>query len=73
MKFLDYSRSSIAETISHCYVAMDQHYINSDEMVKAKDKADNLWKKINSFISYLNQTHRKKHQISKEEKTNQKN
>ena len=26
MKFLDYSRSSIAETVSHCYVASDQNY-----------------------------------------------
>lgn len=73
MKFLDYSRSSIAETISHCYVAMDQNYINPEEMEKVKDKADNLWKKINNFISYLNQTHRQKHQISKQEKTNQTN
>tara|TARA_B100000959_G_scaffold281123_1_gene344479 strand:- start:984 stop:1253 length:270 start_codon:yes stop_codon:yes gene_type:complete len=24
MRFLDYSRSSIAETLSHCFVAMDQ-------------------------------------------------
>jgi four helix bundle protein len=28
LRFLDYSRSSIAETISHAYVALDQNYIN---------------------------------------------
>lgn len=27
LKFLDYSRASIAETISHGYVALDQKYI----------------------------------------------
>jgi len=28
MRFLDYSRSSLAETISHCYIALDQEYIS---------------------------------------------
>ena len=52
-KFLDYSRSSIAETISHCYVALDQNYINNSELSNAKDMADRTWKRINKFISYL--------------------
>ena len=56
MKFLDYSRSSIAESVSHCYVALDQEYINNDEMEIVKEKADNVWKKVNSFISYLNKS-----------------
>jgi len=53
MKFLDYSRASIAETVSHCYVAMDQRYISDAEMENMKKQADIVWKKINNFISYL--------------------
>jgi four helix bundle protein len=33
MKFLDYSRSSIAETLSHAYVALDQGYIPNPRKV----------------------------------------
>ncbi len=54
MRFLDYSRSSIAETLSHCFVAMDQNYIDKSEMQKVKEQADFVWKKINNFITYLN-------------------
>lgn len=32
MKFLDYTRASIAETVSHSYVAFDQNYINQKEL-----------------------------------------
>ena len=53
MKFLDYSRASIAETISHCYIALDQEYITVKEMTSIKEQADIVWKKVNSFISYL--------------------
>jgi four helix bundle protein len=53
MKFLDYSRSSIAETVSHCYVALDQKYIGEPEMVKVNGQANLVWKKVNNFISYL--------------------
>ena len=53
MKFLDYSRSSIAETLSHFYVALDQKYINESEMTKIKQQADIVWKKVNNFIAYL--------------------
>ena len=54
MKFLDYSRSSIAETLSHCFIALDQSYINDSEMQKVKEQSELIWKKINSLISYLN-------------------
>ena len=54
MKFLDYSRSSIAETLSHAYVALDQDYIVEFEMETLKQQAVLVWKKINSLISYLN-------------------
>ncbi len=60
MKFLDYSRSSIAETVSHSYVALDQHYINEEEMELIKNQADIVWKKVNNFISYLNKSAKKK-------------
>ena len=53
MKFLDYSRGSIAETISHAYVALDQRYILPAEMDDVQQRADTVWRKVNSFISYL--------------------
>ena len=56
MKFLDYARSSIAETISHLYVAFDQNYIVDLELNNATDQADIVWKMINNFITYLNNT-----------------
>lgn len=56
MKFLDYSRSSIAETISHAYVALDQNYISENEMEKVNQQANIVWKKVNNFITYLSKT-----------------
>ncbi|WP_319525830.1 four helix bundle protein [uncultured Desulfosarcina sp.] len=53
LKFLDYSRSSIAETISHAYVALDQSYINENELVELNESGNTVWKKINGMISYL--------------------
>jgi four helix bundle protein len=53
MKFLDYSRASVAETVSHGYAALDQEYISEAEMVDLTAQADIVWKKTNSFISYL--------------------
>ena len=53
LKFLDYSRSSVAETISHAYVALDQNYISEDEMNELKQSGDCVWKKINGMIAYL--------------------
>ena len=60
MRFLGYSRSSIAETISHSYVAYDQEYIDDDELEEVKRLAEVAWKKINNFISYLNKSSKKK-------------
>ncbi len=54
MRFLDYSRSSIAETMSHCFIALDQEYIDNSEMEEVKQQSELIWKKINNFISYLN-------------------
>ena len=53
LKFLDYSRSSLAETISHCYVALDQKYINLDDLIQVREAADIIWKQVNRLISYL--------------------
>jgi four helix bundle protein len=53
MRFLDYSRSSIAETISHAYVALDQSYIPENEIEQIKQQADIIWKKVNKLIAYL--------------------
>ena len=55
MRFLDYSRASVAETLSHSYVALDQEYISQEEMERVKEQAEFVWKKVNNFISYLNQ------------------
>lgn len=54
MRFLDYSRSSIAESVSHCYVALDQKYITDDDMLEVNKQAEIVWKKVNNFITYLN-------------------
>ena len=59
MKFLGYSRSSIAETVSHSYVAYDQEYIDDSELEEVKRLADIAWKKINNLISYLNKSSKK--------------
>jgi four helix bundle protein len=56
MKFLDYSRASIAETLSHSYVALDQGYIGQADMNTLRAHADIVWKKVNNFISYLSKT-----------------
>ena len=53
MKFLDYSRSSVAETVSHSYAALDQDYITNEEIAEIHNQADVVWKKTNKFISYL--------------------
>ena len=59
MKFLDYSRSSIAETLSHGYVALDQGYVEPSDMDKVNARADIVWKKVNNFISYLSKASKK--------------
>jgi four helix bundle protein len=59
MRFLGYSRSSIAETVSHLYVAYDQEYIDDNELEEVKRLADIAWKKNNNFISYLNKGSKK--------------
>jgi four helix bundle protein len=74
MRFLDYSRASVAETVSHCYVALDQHYIDEDEMTSIKKQSDIVWKKVNNFITYLSKMAEKKAKPKKiTKKTNKTN
>jgi len=53
VKFLDYSRASIAETVSHSYVAIDQGYISESDLRELQQQADIVWKSTNAFLSYL--------------------
>ena len=53
IRFLDYSRAFIAETLSHSYVAFDRQYIGNFEMSKIKHKAVKTWKELDNLISYL--------------------
>ncbi len=53
IKFLDYARASIAETVSHSYVAFDQGYISESELRDLQRQADIVWKSTNGFITYL--------------------
>jgi len=43
------------ETVSHCYVALDQEYINKEDMDQVNKQADVVWKKVNNFIKYLSE------------------
>jgi len=73
MRFLDYSRASVAETISHCYVALDQGYIGQMEMERVKEQANIVWKKVNAFISYLNKADKSEQRNIKTKPTNKTN
>ena len=54
LKFLDYSRASLAETISHFYVALDQGYIAENELAIVKESSEKVGRKINGLVTYLN-------------------
>ena len=53
MKFLDYSRSSIAETVSHAYVALDQNYITQEQFDSARGLAVEISKMLSGLMAYL--------------------
>lgn len=55
-RFLDYARASLAETMSHSYIALDQNYIDQQELLAIKEICNSTGQKINKFISYLNQS-----------------
>lgn len=60
IKFLDYSRASIAETVSHGYVAFDQGYMTEAELNDLHRQADAVWKSTNGFMAYLKRDLKKK-------------
>ena len=45
IKFLDYARASVAETVSHSYIALDQNYISESEVKELLRQADNRLEK----------------------------
>jgi four helix bundle protein len=53
IKFLDYARASVAETVSHSYIAFDQNYISESELKDLLRQADTVWKNTNGFMAYL--------------------
>jgi four helix bundle protein len=60
IRFLDYARASVAETVSHAYVAFDQVYITETELTELQRQADAVWKSTNGFMSYLKYDLKKK-------------
>ena len=59
LKFLSYSRASLAETLSHYYVALDQGYIQKEQFAEMKGSTEIVGKKINALIRYLNNVERR--------------
>jgi four helix bundle protein len=51
LQFMVNALAAVAEAMSHSYVALDQGYISETEMNNLKKQADNVWKKVNTFIS----------------------
>ena len=52
MRFLEYSQLSIAETIRHAHVALDEGYIEESEMIQLQLQADITWKHIDRLLSF---------------------
>jgi four helix bundle protein len=50
---MDYARASVAETVSHGYVASDQGYISESELKDLLRQAELVWKSTNGFMAYL--------------------
>lgn len=59
LKFLDYSRSSLSESLSHLFIALDQNYISENDFDNIQEIVNKLGKKINNLISYLNSSIKK--------------
>jgi len=58
IKFLDCSRSSLAETLSRLHAASDLQYIEEAEMNTLRRQTDLVRKKVNNLMTYLHQTNR---------------
>ena len=63
--------SSISETLSHSYVALDQSYIDENGLEQIKTQAEIVWKKVNNLITYLNKSANKS--VKRTNKTNRTN
>lgn len=56
INFLSYAKGSAGEVKSQLYRALDRNYITKEIFERQYLQADQLAKKISSFISYLNQS-----------------
>jgi len=55
INFLTTAKASHAETKSHLYLALDQHYITTDEFAKMDSLIKDTARLIGGFIRYLQQ------------------
>ena len=53
IQFLFIAKSSAAELQSHCYVALDQKYIDKAQFEEVYEKADKIQRQISNLIKYL--------------------
>ena len=53
IQFLFIAKGSLAETQSHLYVALDQEHIDDKKFKTAYDKADEVARLINAFITSM--------------------
>jgi four helix bundle protein len=52
-QFLNISKGSVGEVKNMYYIAEDLNYINPEEALKRRDKAQQLLNSISKFIQYL--------------------
>lgn len=65
VRFLGYARRSVSEAQSQLYVALDQHYISSEQFDDLYIKANTTERQINALIGYLARSKQKR--VVKEE------
>ena len=54
------TRGSLVECLDHFYVALDEHFIDTNELNEFKCKYDELLKILNGYIAYLQKEKRSK-------------
>jgi four helix bundle protein len=70
IQFLFISLSSAAESQSHMYVAMDQHYVTKETFDNIYQQADKTGKMISGLITYLRENDKQYRQKIKRNKSN---